>query len=155
METIQPLTENRPSTEAGKRYIPRSLAGLIAIFAAIFVMQVLRTNSQEAMSLWICGFISIPATMVILCTWFVFKGHNTVSRARMECALIGGLSIGGIAFLGGFVGPMLFMSESNQGPLLGIFVTGPIGFLVGNVLGLIYGFLGKHKQKEPSSLGTA
>jgi len=105
--------------------------------------------------MWLIGFVVLPATFASLCLWFAFKGHNAVSRARMKCALIGGITVGGIAFLAGFVGPLIFTSESNQGPLLGIFVTGPIGFLVGNVLGAIYGFLKSQKQKLPSRLDTA
>lgn len=48
-----------------------------------------------------------------------------------------GLIIGAIAFLCGFVGPVIFTPEANQGPLLGIFITGPIGFLIGLVVGFI------------------
>lgn len=48
-----------------------------------------------------------------------------------------GAIIGGIAFACGFVGPVIFTPQSNQGPLLGIFITGPIGFLVGLAVGLV------------------
>ncbi|TPJ24485.1 hypothetical protein [Mesorhizobium sp. B2-7-2] len=48
-----------------------------------------------------------------------------------------GAILGVIGFLGGFVGPVIFTPEANQGPLLGIFITGPLGF----VLGLIVGFV--------------
>jgi hypothetical protein len=46
-----------------------------------------------------------------------------------------GLTIGGISFLLGFVGPFLF-TKANTGPFLGIFITGPVGFLVGALLGI-------------------
>jgi hypothetical protein len=52
-----------------------------------------------------------------------------------------GLAVGGISFLAGFAGPIVFHPELPQGPLLGIFVTGPLGFLAGAVLGLIVGAL--------------
>ncbi|MDX8433880.1 hypothetical protein RFN25_10575 [Mesorhizobium abyssinicae] len=48
-----------------------------------------------------------------------------------------GAILGVIGFLVGFVGPVIFTPEANQGPLLGIFITGPLGF----VLGLIVGFV--------------
>ena len=48
-----------------------------------------------------------------------------------------GFALGAAGFLAGFVGPIVFMPESNQGPLLGIFITGPLGFLVGTVIGAI------------------
>jgi hypothetical protein len=41
------------------------------------------------------------------------------------------LTVAWICFLVGFVGPMIVMPSANQGPLLGIFYTGPIGLLVG------------------------
>ena len=44
-----------------------------------------------------------------------------------------------VAFLAGFVGPILLTPGSPQGPLLGIFITGPLGALAGAVLGLIIG----------------
>lgn len=45
--------------------------------------------------------------------------------------------IGGIAFALGFFGPMIFVPGANQGPMLGIFITGPLGFLGGLVYGAI------------------
>ena len=49
-----------------------------------------------------------------------------------------GFLIGGISFLAGFVGPIIFAPDANQGPLLGIFITGPLGFVVGILLGIIF-----------------
>jgi hypothetical protein len=46
--------------------------------------------------------------------------------------------VGALGFCGGFFGPMIFTPEANQGPLLGIFITGPLGFIVGGMGGLIY-----------------
>jgi len=45
------------------------------------------------------------------------------------------LSIGLITFLIGYFGPIIFLPEANLGPLLGIFITGPLGFLLGGVIG--------------------
>jgi hypothetical protein len=39
--------------------------------------------------------------------------------------------LGGIGFVAGFFGPILLTPEANQGPLLGIFITGPLGFVLG------------------------
>ena len=49
-----------------------------------------------------------------------------------------GAILGVIGFLGGFVGPVIFTPEANQGPLLGIFITGPLGSLLGAVGGFVY-----------------
>jgi hypothetical protein len=44
--------------------------------------------------------------------------------------------IGTVSFVAGFAGPLL-LSTSNLGPLLGIFVTGPLGFLLGGLVGAL------------------
>jgi hypothetical protein len=38
--------------------------------------------------------------------------------------------VGAIGLFAGFVGPLL-LSDSNLGPLLGILITGPLGFVAG------------------------
>jgi hypothetical protein len=60
------------------------------------------------------------------------------------CLFVGSLGLGFLSFLVGFVGPMIFMPASNQGPLIGIFITGPLGFLIGGLVGIIY-WVGKNK----------
>jgi len=40
----------------------------------------------------------------------------------------------------GFIGPIVLSPESNQGPLVGIFFSGPAGALLGAVLGMLAGF---------------
>ena len=45
--------------------------------------------------------------------------------------------LGGLGFACGFVGPIAFHPEANQGPLLGIFITGPVGLVGGAILGVI------------------
>ena len=60
----------------------------------------------------------------------------TIAR-RMDWigAFAGILAFAG--FIAGFFGPMLHQPASNQGPLLGIILTGPLGAIIGAVLGLI------------------
>jgi len=49
--------------------------------------------------------------------------------------------LGVIGFVGGYVGPVIVTPEANQGPLLGIFITGPLGFILGGMIGLIVAFV--------------
>jgi hypothetical protein len=49
--------------------------------------------------------------------------------------------VGVISFLAGFVGPILLDPNSPQGPLLGIFFTGPLGAIAGAVVGTMVGLL--------------
>ena len=52
---------------------------------------------------------------------------------------MGAVVLGVSGFVLGFFGPMIFAPEANQGPMLGIFITGPGGALLGAVLGWAYG----------------
>lgn len=54
------------------------------------------------------------------------------------------LLLGGIGFVTGFFGPMLIAllvdSEANLGPLWGIFILGPGGFILGFFVGAFVGY---------------
>ena len=63
-------------------------------------------------------------------------------------ALLGGVMLGGIGFAAGFFGPIFLTPESNQGPLLGIFITGPLGFIAGLLLGGLYGNRGRNPKEK-------
>jgi hypothetical protein len=64
----------------------------------------------------------------------------------LALTLGGALVVGAIGFVGGFFGPMIWAPDANQGPLLGIFYTGPLGFLLGGVGGLLYGLIRRWRQ---------
>jgi len=57
------------------------------------------------------------------------------------------LIVGGIGFCAGFFGPMVFAPDANQGPLLGIFITGPLGALFGAIGGVVHGV----RRRSPSA----
>jgi uncharacterized YccA/Bax inhibitor family protein len=65
-------------------------------------------------------------------------------RFRSIRVVLPGLIVGAIGFLLGFVGPILLTPEANQGPLLGIFITGPLGV----VLGLLWGIWREWRRGE-------
>ena len=58
-----------------------------------------------------------------------------------KTAFLGAGLVGAIGFAGGFFGPLIFTPEANQGPLLGICFTGPLGVVVGFVGGMIVGWI--------------
>lgn len=60
------------------------------------------------------------------------------SLKKVAFSFAGAFLLGTIGFAGGFVGPLLFAPEANQGPLLGIFITGPLGFVIGSIVGLVF-----------------
>jgi hypothetical protein len=58
------------------------------------------------------------------------------------------LVLGGIGFACGFLGPIALNPDANQGPLLGIFMTGPGGALLGALLGFAFKWLPVAPQKK-------
>ena len=56
-----------------------------------------------------------------------------------------GVKFGLIGFALGFVGPMILNPSSGNGPMLGIFITGPLGF----VLGIVVGYLRRRRSPQP------
>ena len=66
---------------------------------------------------------------------------ETALRRVLKSVRTWALVLGGVGFIFGFFGPIELSPDANQGPLLGIFITGPLGFLLGAILGLIVGAL--------------
>lgn len=64
----------------------------------------------------------------------------------MKLILGYGFIMGGICFLLGLVGPNIFAPEANQGPLLGIFITGPLGFILSLIIG---GVVASRRKRNP------
>ncbi|MEX2530015.1 MAG: hypothetical protein WD960_04515 [Gemmatimonadota bacterium] len=58
--------------------------------------------------------------------------------ARIARRIFGpALLLGGLGFVLGFFGPMILAPDANQGPMLGIFITGPMGFVLGLGIGVV------------------
>jgi hypothetical protein len=99
----------------------------------------------------------VPVAFAVLgalagCVVGVFR-QGPPGRRKMVawwCAAMAGIA-GVVSFLCGFIGPMLLTPDSNQGPLLGIFVTGPLGAIAGAVCGVVIGLMAR-TRKNPIQL---
>jgi hypothetical protein len=79
---------------------------------------------------WVAG-----AAVGLLAGLGVWSGQR--SRSPAVRGAVAGAAWGGIiGFVGGFFGPML-VGGGNQGPMLGLFITGPGGVILGAVAGAI------------------
>lgn len=56
------------------------------------------------------------------------------------------LLVGVLGFAIGFFGPIYFMPDANQGPLIGIFITGPWGAVAGAIIGAVIGYKKSKRQ---------
>jgi len=78
-------------------------------------------------------------TMGSLWWWTALGGAQPDRRAPIATSWRAGWSVGAVGLALGFVGPLLVMPEANLGPLLGILITGPGGFVVGALVGAVAG----------------
>jgi hypothetical protein len=117
--------------------IARVIAAAGAILPTIYAILGLRTLIMDGFSFGGL-FVVFVAFIAMILLWFALRGGMARTRQRLTYTFIGGIILGYIGFAIGFFGPLIFTPESNQGPLVGIFITGPIGFLAGCILGAVY-----------------
>jgi hypothetical protein len=120
--------------------VQRILAAIAALPMTVFSLLVIRNQLRSGFDPIGAIFGSGVGMAAIICWWFTLRGHIAENRARIRFAMVGGLILGGIGFVAGFFGPIILTPNANQGPLLGIFVTGPLGFVLGAVIGWLYGW---------------
>ena len=124
----------------------RIFALVVAIPLSIFTFWLLLINGlRVGFNIFGSGFDLSFAVAAFICWWFALRGEYEKSRVRMMFTLLGALIVGGIGFAAGFFGPIIFTPKSNQGPLLGIFFTGPLGFVAGAIIGVTVGYIRTHK----------
>lgn len=84
----------------------------------------------------------IPITFSLACAlgigWYVWAKSGSVPEELISSIVNGAVALGLIGFCAGFFGPIIFLPEANQGPLIGIFITGPLGFVLGAIGGAVH-----------------
>jgi hypothetical protein len=98
----------------------------------------LRNLGQTGFEAWIFW---VPITLLLaavsaLCWWYALRAHHAESRAAISACWKAGWLVGCVGGAAGFVGPLVIWPDANLGPLLGILLTGPAGFVLG-VLGAV------------------
>lgn len=100
-------------------------------------------------------YMWVPIIISMLCAacvgWYVWRKLGARQYSLMSDVSLGALVIGGSGFLSGFIGPIIFTPEANQGPLLGIFITGPAGLIIGAILGFVIGKIRNSGKSEELS----
>jgi hypothetical protein len=85
---------------------------------------------------WVANLVSLFCALGA--GWYVWSKFATTHHGAISSILLGAVLLGGIGFTAGFFGPIIFMPHANQGPMLGIFITGPLGFIGGGIVGFLY-----------------
>jgi hypothetical protein len=82
--------------------------------------------------------VLVPLLIILVLVLLNAGALGPGGRGIVTAALLPALVVGGISFAIGFFGPIMWAPEANQGPLLGIFITGPAGFVLGLVGGIAW-----------------
>lgn len=117
--------------------VARIITGVIGVLALIKALPllVLLYFGFDPIALSIGGVLLLVGLFAL---WFAVLGSDVVERTHMKRTLLSALVVGVVSFLAGFVGPIILHPDSNQGPLLGIFLTGPAGFVLGGLGGFVW-----------------
>jgi hypothetical protein len=95
----------------------------------------------------------IPLIAALAAGRYAWVHADDMPRYLVAFVFYGAVLFGGAGFAAGFFGPMIFTPEANQGPLLGLLITGPAGVLIGAISGLMYGLVksrrGVHRHTTP------
>ena len=90
----------------------------------------------------------ISLVIAIFVSALVWKKTANTSNSLASHIIMGGIIIGSIGFILGFFGPIIFKPDSNQGPLLGIFITGPLSFIIGLISGAVFWKVKRYKKSQ-------
>lgn len=96
-----------------------------------------RVGALDAWILWVPVTLFL-LTMGVLCWWFTLRGHQPASQSGIRSSWRTGWIVGGIGLALGYVGPLVITPKATLGPLLGILVTGPLGFVLGALGAAVY-----------------
>jgi peptidoglycan/LPS O-acetylase OafA/YrhL len=119
-----------PTDASGPRLAAAALGTALVGCAGWLSLHNLSRDQLESWIFWVPIALWL-LTMGLLCWWTVSAGQDPAIRARIAASWRMGWSVGAIGLGLGFVGPLVITRGANLGPLLGILVTGPGGFVLG------------------------
>ena len=130
------MTSTPPSDFAARRWGSAGLGAAFMGLAGWIALRNLTLPGNDGWIFWV-PITSWLVTMGLLCLWSAVQGRRGDSRARIRASWRAGWSVGGVALALGFVGPLVLNPEASLGPLLGILLTGPVGFVLGALIGAV------------------
>lgn len=114
----------------------RMTLAVLAFFGTWFMVWMLMLFMPLGGQAWIGSVVALAASVYVARR--VWQGTAEGSSSVAAAVGLGAVILGGLGFVAGFFGPMIFAPEANQGPLLGLFITGPAGAVIGAIAGAVY-----------------
>ncbi|MFA5953909.1 MAG: hypothetical protein WC817_00005 [Patescibacteria group bacterium] len=129
-------------TNVTSRTSLRITSGIVAVIFTIITLLLSYLQITKGPNLVGLMMLTVPTTIAIIFWWVTARVHISESRRLMGSALKYGVIVGFLSFLLGIIGPLIlgYVSglSADQGPLLGIFITGPLGAILGAIGGYLY-----------------
>ena len=114
----------------------RKAVAVLAFFGTFFIVWMLMLVMPLGGQLWLSNLVALAASFYVARE--VWNGTAEGSSSVAVMAGLGAVTVGGLGFVAGFFGPMILVPEANQGPMLGLFITGPAGAVIGAIAGAVY-----------------
>lgn len=128
-----------PSPEPlASRLLAGTLATALSGLAGYIAWRNLQHDTLDGWIFWVPIALWL-LTMGLLWWWTTLGGAQPTTRARIGTSWRIGWIVGAVGLALGFVGPLLVMPGASLGPLLGILITGPGGFVLGALAGALVG----------------
>lgn len=122
-------------------YFPRVAMVFVCSVATFYFTYWMGGALLSTVSLPFWTALPLAGFAAFLAARFAWRGAGSESAGFAVSVLQGALILGTIGFTAGFFGPMVFAPGANQGPLLGIFYTGPLGLVLGALAGAVHWFV--------------
>ncbi len=115
--------------------ILKPIVSLLMFLTVLFFISTILTITTSS-PFWLSAALSLACES--LAGWSAWKLKKK-KKANTIVAVIGGaLILGGLFFVIGFLGPMAISKDTDQGPMIGIFIAAPLGVIIGAISGYIY-----------------
>ena len=114
----------------------RKTIAVLAFFGTFFIAWMLTLAMPLGGLDWIGSLMALAASVYV--SRLVWNDTTDGSSSVAAMAGFGALILGGLGFVAGFFGPMILAPEANQGPMLGLLITGPSGVVIGAIAGAVY-----------------
>jgi hypothetical protein len=132
-----------------QRVIAVGLGTALLGFAAWLSVSNLRRDQLDSWIFWLPIALWLLA-MGLLCWWAVLAGRQPRTSARIRASWRMGWILGAAGLVLGYIGPLVMRPGGNFGPLLGILITGPLGFTLGALGAVLTGAI-RNPGDAPSS----
>jgi energy-converting hydrogenase Eha subunit B len=136
--------DQRHAVPPERRSPHRGLRAVTSIIVGVATFYIMYWFPFAMMEMPVALSLGLSLAVAILAGRLVWNSGGGINYEAMRSMLRWALILGGIGFAAGFFGPIILTPDANQGPLLGIFITGPLGFVLGGIVGLVLWLRRRH-----------